>query len=377
MELFFRLVQVGIGTLKADEGNFVGFDCVKEDHRGLKSWNDLFQMGVKQGVAAIQLDGLQKMMEAGVMAKEQLPPREVTMAWASHTMQVERRWRKHKEVIDGLVEFYASHGIRMMVIKGYSLSLLYPRPEHRPCGDVDIWLFGEQDRADRLLNEERGVEIDRDHHHHTVFHVDGVMIENHYDFFNIHAHLSSREIERELHGLLEEVECNVAPTEGTGKVKLVAPPADFNALFLLRHAAAHFAAEEIAIRHVVDWAMFVMHNHKEIDWERLETIAKKQNMHRFLHCLNGICIDYLGVPEGVFTKFERDKALEGRVMKDILYPAFPDKSAIGKNVFRDYAFRLRRWWANRWKHRMVYREGLLFTFLVQIRCHLMTPEGKR
>ncbi len=358
LSLFFKLLRLGLGTEKAGGSDSIGFSSLNNSE-----WEELLALGAEQGVAAIQADGLQKL----IISKEAIPPQKVRMLWANHTIQVEKRWNKHREVIGKLAGFYGSHDIKMMVLKGYGLSLLYPTPQHRPCGDIDIWLYGELERGDKLLHTERGIEIDKDHHHHTVFHIDGVTIENHYDFLNIHAHLSNREIEHELKSLAMQS----GEKTDVHDSKIFLPHTDFNALFLLRHAGAHFAAAEIALRHIADWAMFVLHFHKDIDWERLEKTAKRQNMHRFLHCINGICIDLLNIPPEIFPPFERDKALEERMMSDILCPAFPDKSALKSNLLNNFLFRLRRWWANRWKHRMVYREGLLLTFLVQIRNHLM------
>lgn len=100
------------------------------------------------------------------------------------------------------------------------------------------------------------------------------------------------------------------------------PPANFNALFLLRHAASHFAATEIGMRHVADWAMFIEHSHNGIDWEALYVLARRMNMHRFLNCLNAIAIDRLGVDAGMIPAFDRDPALEERVLADILQPEF-------------------------------------------------------
>ena len=37
--------------------------------------------------------------------------------------------------------------------------------------------------------------IDSSHHHHTVFYWRDFMVENHYDFVNIHSHKSNRKIE--------------------------------------------------------------------------------------------------------------------------------------------------------------------------------------
>lgn len=61
----------------------------------------------------------------------------------------------------------------MMVLKGYGLSKNYPVPNHRPCGDMDIYLFGDQEKADKLIAEELGIKIDNSHHHHTVFQFQG------------------------------------------------------------------------------------------------------------------------------------------------------------------------------------------------------------
>ncbi len=387
--VFFELLRIGLGTQECSS-----IDVKLKESKDAIEWDEIFREGVRQGVVAFLLDGLQRLQENG-NASGLLVPKSVVLKLHSHTMQVEERHKKHVTVIQKLAQFYASHGIRMMVLKGYGLSTLYPQPSHRPCGDIDIWLFGEQDRADRLLNEKKGVEIDYTHHHHTVFHINGVMIENHYDFLNIHAHLSSRDIEKELQMLArQEPEKLLLQDNNT----IYLPSADLNALFLLRHAGAHFAAEEITLRHVADWAFFVQHYHDKIDWHRLEQTARRQNMHRFLYCLCGICVDYLGMPKRIFPLIEdavlregnvdtaaissksgtvRDMLLEKRVMDDILDPPYRDRSALRRSFFVDYSFRLRRWWGNRWKHRLVYREGLLLTFLVQIRHHIIKPEGKR
>ncbi len=365
--LFFRLIRLGLGTEKADGNVSAGFSSMPP--LAPADWREIYELGVRQGVAAIQFDGLQLLKERGCIPPEQMPPRTELMRWYAHAMLVEQSNARQKAAIRDLAAFYSGHGIRMMLLKGYGLSLLYLRPEHRPCGDIDIWLYGEQQRADALLNKEIGIKIDEGHHHHTLFSLNGVMVENHYDFFNIHAHLSTRAIERELHELVKEQGERISISDSP----VYLPPPTFNALFLLRHAGEHFAAAEIALRHLTDWAMFVMRYKDAIDWPRLEALIRRQNMHRFFHCLNAICVDYLGMAETDFPGLQRDKRLEARVMQDILHPSFYDKSALQSNLLQNFLFRFRRWWNNRWKHRMVYREGLLLTFLVQIRSHLMKP----
>lgn len=61
-----------------------------------------------------------------------------------------------------------------------------------------------------------------------------------------------------------------------------------------------------------------------------------------------------------------------RVLEDILSPA--DFDARGLPAVRYVWTRLRCWWHNRWKHKIVYSDSLLSTFFVQLRSHLMKPK---
>lgn len=95
-----------------------------------------------------------------------------------------------------MAAWYNGHGFKMMVLKGFACGLNWPRPEHRPAGDIDIWLFGEQKMADDCLFKEKGIKIDKSEHHHTVFYWKDFVIENHYDFLNIYQHSSSAKMEK-------------------------------------------------------------------------------------------------------------------------------------------------------------------------------------
>ncbi len=335
-------------------------------------WNAVYRLSAKQGILAITWDGLQRLIEAGAIPTECLPRRALKLQWCYNVEQIERMYVKQRKVITELSSYFTEHGIRMMLLKGYGLSLCYPVPQHRPYGDIDIWLYGRQKEADALLRRERGIAVDEDKHHHTVFHLNGVMVENHYDFLNVHSHRSNREIDRLLKHYAESESGETIYLDGT-PIRL--PCADFNALFLLRHAAVHFAAIEIGLRHVADWAMFVGRYYDQIDWSALERTAKFQNMDRFLHCLNAISIDFLGLDAAKIPPFKRDEALERRVLNEIIAPEFSVQAPKGGGLAEALMFKTRRWWANRWKHRIVYREGLIRTFLVQIQSHLLKPKS--
>lgn len=334
------------------------------------NWTRVCSLAAKEGVLPLLYDGVAAYAKMGLQL-----PIEVKMELWGNVRIAEERFLQQKEAISQMASFYKRLGIRMMVLKGFGLSALYPVPEHRVCGDIDTWLYGEQDRADRLLEEE-GVEIDRSHHHHTVFYINNVMVENHYDFVNQYAHGSSKAIEKELKRIAEEEKDwdeTIAVGEG---VEVFTMSPNLGTLFLLRHTAQHFAAENVSLRHVIDWELFVRHHEDKIDWSRIERIAQSSGMLDFY-------LAWKEVGRSLFDDSELSATAQ-RVWDEIMSPGFSERMPIlGEktplkrmvHLFRYNSWSFRRWWANRWKNRLVYgNEPLVNQFWILLRSHHMSPE---
>ena len=135
----------------------------------------------------------------------------------------------------------------------------------------------------------------------------------------------------------------------------------------------HFAAINIGLRYVLDWCVFVAHCHDRIDWPALYAVARETRMVGFLNCLNALCVDCLGLEAPSLPDFERDAELEKRVLDEILSPAFSGEQPEG--LLRVVRFKIRRWWANRWKHRLVFDEGLAGAFVRSVWAHLKRPRS--
>lgn len=196
-----------------------------------------------------------------------------------------------------------------MVLKGYACSLDWPKPEHRPCGDIDIWQFGKQKEGDSLLESEKIIKIDKSHHHHTVYERRGFTVENHYDFVNVHGYKSSTELEKIFKELGQD-DTHFVEIKGA---KVYLPSPNLHALFLIRHMVSHFAAAEIKLRQVLDWAFFVEKHTKEIDWEWLLDIINKYHMMDFFNLINAICVDDLGFAADIFPTVQFLPELKERV----------------------------------------------------------------
>lgn len=151
------------------------------------------------------------------------------------------------------------------------------------------------------------------------------MVENHYDFVNKETHASNARLER----LFKQYAAQPGESVAVAGVAVYLPSEQLNALFLLRHAAVHFAAINIGLRHVLDWCVFVAHCHDRIDWPALYAVARETRMVGFLNCLNALCVDCLGLEAPSLPDFERDAELEKRVLDEILSPAFSGEQPEG------------------------------------------------
>lgn len=286
----------------------------------------------------------------------------------------EARYAAYEKAIGSLAGFYNQHGYKMMVLKGYASSLDWPNPKHRPCGDIDIWLFNQQMAADKelvssLRLQDPSFKIDTSHHHHTVFEWDGFSVENHYDFINVHHHKSNAEFEKILKQLGED-DSHFVVLNGE---KVYLPSPNLHALFLLKHLMMHFASEGIMLRQVVDWGFFAEKHGKDIDWNYVLDVLDQFGMRQMFNTINAICVGDLGVDVAYFPMVQFEPKLKDRVLTEILAPEYSNHTPAG--FIKRVIFKIRRWKANAWKHQLCYKDSMWSAFWSGVWNHLIKPSS--
>lgn len=325
-------------------------------------WRAVYVLAIRQGVSAIVLDGI------GRLPVDVRPPKPILLQWIGQATMMEQMYAKHRGIISSLASVFAKDGIRMLLLKGYGCSLCYKKPEHRPMGDIDVYLFGKKDEADALVEKELGVKVHREYHKHSTFNYGGVEVENHAKFIDDVSHKSNIRFERILMSVLEKYEC-----EQSGIDNVLIPSPTFNALFLLRHTGEHFASNEITLRQVLDVGTFFQRYHSKIDWALVFKVYKEERMLRFFNAIATICVEYLGIDVAYFASdnklytYQSDSTLADRILsdifekKDVLPMTTAGIDTISKKL--KYAIdKSRRWWHNRWKYQLVYNENLVESF---------------
>ena len=350
-DIFFNLIRLGIGH---------NAEPILDE----VDWTTIEALAAKQGLSAIILDGINCLPEIA------RPPKEVLLQWIGCTLQsYEYRYTSYQKAIAELAGWYNAREYKMMVLKGYACSIDWPKPEHRPCGDIDIWLFGKQKEADAQLAKEKGINVDASHHHHTVFEWCGFMVENHYDFINVHHHKSNATFETLLK---EQGQDDSYYVEVEGE-KVYLPSPNLHALFLLKHACIEFAASGLNLRQLLDWAFFVNEHNREIDWKWLEDLMDRYGMNRLYDIINTICVDDLGFDSTVFPNAHVEHNLKEKVLDEIINPSISNNKP--RNLLSRIIWKWHRWEASGWKHKLAYKESMLSAFWSGVWSHILKPSS--
>ena len=333
-------------------------------------WDAIQNLASKQGLSAIILDGAQKLADCGELSDGRKMDVALKKKWIGRVIQnYERKYDDYRNSIESLARYYNEHGFQMMLLKGYGLSLNYPIPRHRPCGDIDIWLFGKYKAADLALSKDMSIRIDKSHHHHTVFQFKGYTVENHYDFVNVHGHTSSARLEK----IFKELGQDYSNTVDIGGQVVYLPSPDLHALFIIRHCLSHFASTQLNLRQVLDWGFFVEKYTQDIHWDWLQKTLEEFHMMDFFICMNAICVETLGFDSAIFPPIAIDFNLTNRVLNDTLSPEFNEPCPSG--FFPRVFFKYRRWRANKWKHQFCFEESLFKSLITGIWAHLLKPSS--
>lgn len=207
-------------------------------------WDGLMDISAEQGILAWVWDGICK------LPPNQRPPRLQSINWGLSAQEVWDTYRKQLNVLEGMVNTCQENNVRLLLLKGTGLSRLYPKPESRQSSDIDIYLFDDYEKGNRLFTGHDIKRIDK----HASFQINNVLIENHYTFFEPNTRQKKR-ILKYINSTLDDVRLT------SYGYYVLCPMA--NMVFLTLHTLKHFTEERlIQLKNIVDFAMY-LHTYRD------------------------------------------------------------------------------------------------------------------
>ena len=196
---------------------------------------------------------------------------------------------------DKLIKLLEANDIPCVILKGCAAAQYYPKPHLRAMGDVDFLVPQDKFEAAVMLLESNGYEY---HHGKTK---DGKIPEDvcHIGYmkngieYEIHHHFSSKGFD--IDSILNQVfDKRVFLTLDGYSIPML--PEIENGLVLLGHLNRHLVFENLGLRQIIDWEIYVHKTLDRVTWnDCFCPLAEKVGLKKLAVNVTAMCIKYLGL----------------------------------------------------------------------------------
>lgn len=308
--LLVELLNATLVKRPLNEKNFKGSS---EAH-----WQQCYDMALAQGVLAMSFPVISS------LPKESRPSFELFAKWMTYAKNVAAQSQYKRQVVEMIGHWLADDGLSTLILKGLSLSVLYPNSNLREFCDIDIFSGGNYEAVNDCFAK-HSVNVSSVDGHHAYLNVDGISVEHHFAFHNTKVKRSLECPEETLQRL------SVKDWQQTSIKGICFPCPAFTALFVGWHAYEHFLQEKIQLRHVIDWVL-ALKQLSESDATILNEAKVITRWGGFSDALTAIALHHLNMPQEWIpqTELEAAKAVtplqEQKVWNDIINTAQTPKS---------------------------------------------------
>lgn len=230
-----------------------------------------------------------------------------------------------------VITLLQNHGIKAVLMKGYGLSLLYPDPDMRSFGDVDIYV-GEKNylQAARIVTD-----AFPDNYWHSALHggIHYIMCldekcDRTLELHRVTMEFADKAGNQAFQAYTEHAMEEPLPIVSVGETDVSVPRAAYNALYVFMHAWHHFGSTGVGFRQLGDWALAVHHACQiATPQEWAETVRDIQTVLDALHMttvwqtFGHVLIHTLGLPQEEFPLYtelyqQRAQRLTRQLLRD-------------------------------------------------------------
>lgn len=333
--------------------------CKRPLNKGLfngtseEDWQRCFDMALQQNVLAMTFSAMSS------LPKELRPSFTLWSKWMAYAQSIAEQNQYKREVAKRLGSWLAEDGLSTTILKGFSLSALYPNPILREFSDIDIFSGKDYDAVNACFAK-HGNKVGSVDGHHAYLKVDSISVDHHFAFSNTKVKGGLSGPEEALQRLV------VTDPQPTSMAGICFPNPAFTALFVGWHAYEHFLQEKIELRHVIDWAL-ALRQLSEKESVELNEIKRDTRWGRFADTMTSIAIYEMGVPQKWFA--EKDYELAASISEEQMKRVWNDiinapRTPEGKTSNHRRLKIAHRMLKNNWKYK-VYSDISASIFLMK------------
>ena len=317
------------------------------------NWMRMMDWAEKQAIVGVIYGGIQNAGKALNIPFDDL------MEWIGYAQDIgNHNGLVNKQCLE-IVSTFQKDGFKSCILKGQGNSLMYPNPQLRNPGDIDLLVWGHTDGSLRSKSEQKSdskliketIRYVRKknprakacYHHVEYGEFNGVDVEVHYRPSFMNNLIKNRRLQR---FLMSEGECKMDEVElpdGAGRIPV--PSWEFNVVFQLSHIYHHVIQSGLKLKQMVDYYYLLKSNTNRTDSMNISKMLRHLGLMEIAGAVMWVLKEVLGLEEQYLIapvderrgRFLLDEIMEGGNFGMELKPDagwLSADTAIGRNVLR-------------------------------------------
>ena len=276
--LFYKLIRVALGNNSADF----------PDNVTQAQWEEIYEISKKQTLSGIAFLGVEN------LSPEQRPTKDLIIKWYLLCERIKKENKRQDEYAHKVSERFLKDGFRNAILKGQGIAQLYPSPEYRHPGDIDIWLDGTREEVIRYIDTISP--NSKPVYHHVDFPVlKNIDIEVHFTPSWMNEFFTNRRLQRYFRENSESAFTN--KIDLSGDFKICVPTLSFNRIYILLHIYRHLFSEGIGLRQILDYYMVLNAGFTPEEREETVTTLKKLRLYGFARAVMYVLQNVFEMPD--------------------------------------------------------------------------------
>lgn len=299
MDIFFELIQVALGLRE-------GLSRRPSD----EEWAEIYELSQKQAIAGYLFPAIDKLSKLG-----QKPPSPLLYEWIALVEQIKQRNILLNRKCIELMRILEDAGFESCILKGQGNALMYPEPQLRQAGDIDIWVNGKRDDIIGFCRSKaQKCEIS---YHHMQFPIwTAVDIEVHF----IPSYAKVPRYAKRTNTFFEKFqreEIDSGEMMSEGDVMYV-PSKKINLVFQMSHMARHFFGDGIGMRQVMDYYYLLKYTTGKVNTGAVVDDLRNLGLYKFAGAVMWVLKEVFAAEEELLivpVDEKRGKLLLDEIMK--------------------------------------------------------------
>lgn len=276
-------------------------------------WDVFFEFCHRHSIEGVVLSGIDR---ANIRIDQK-----VLFEWIALSEKIKRRNEILNKRVVEISEWFRERGFRSVILKGQANALMYPNPEVRCPGDIDIWVEGDEKTVIKMILEQCAGA------HYSIHHIDmpafkDVSVEVHYRPIYLRNWFVDKKLARYISSIEEQQFSNKVLLEGKEIGHLTD---DFNAVYEMLHMYAHFFSSRNSFKQFIDYYYLLKRGLSEQQKTDVAARFEEFKIERYARGIMWIMKDTLGLDEGFLIVEPSERIGRAILRESMRYGTFSSK----------------------------------------------------